>query len=56
MALLDSEIARIKAELGYNLLTTGAVPYIGVTQVFEQVIQQNVLAGAKTTSATVVTA
>ncbi|HEY3495276.1 MAG TPA: hypothetical protein VGK73_11345 [Polyangiaceae bacterium] len=56
MALLDSEVARIKAELGYNLLTTGAVPYIGVTQVFEQVIQENVLAGATTTSSTSVTA
>lgn len=56
MALLDSEIARIKAELGYNLLTTGAVPYIGVTQVFEQVIQENVTSGATTTSSTSVTA
>lgn len=56
MALLDSEIARIKAELGYNVLTTGAVPYIGVTQVFEQVIQDNVLAGAVTSSATTVPA
>ena len=56
MALLDSEIARIKAELGYNLLTTGALPYIGITQVFEQVIQDNVLAGASTTSTTAVSA
>lgn len=56
MALLDSEIARIKYELGYNILTTGAVPYIGVSQVFEQVIQSNVLAGAVTTSSTAVTA
>jgi len=28
VALLDSEIAEIKAELGFNLLTTGAIPYI----------------------------
>ena len=56
MALLDAEIARIKAELGYNILTTGAVPYIGITQVFEQVIQSNVLAGATTTSSTSVSA
>lgn len=56
MALLDSELARIKAELGYNVLTTGAVPYIGVSQVFEQVIKQNVLSGASTTSSTAVTA
>lgn len=56
MALLDSEIARCKYELGYNLLTVSAEPYIGVARVFELVIQPNLLAGAKTTSATVVTA
>lgn len=56
MALLDSEIARCKYELGYNVLTIGAEPYIGVARVFELVIQPNLLAGAKTTSATVVTA
>lgn len=56
MALLDAEIARIKAELGYSLLTIGAIPYIGITQVFEQVIQANVLAGAATTSSTSVSA
>lgn len=56
MALLDSEIARCKYELGYNVLSIGAEPYIGVARVFELVIQPNLLAGAKTTSATVVTA
>lgn len=56
MALLDSEIARCKYELGYNVLTVGADPYIGVARVFELVIQPNLLAGATTTSATVVTA
>ena len=56
MALLDSEIARCKYELGYNLLTIGAEPYIGVARVFELVIQPNLLAGSTTTSATVVTA
>ena len=56
MALLDSEIARCKYELGYNLLTIGAEPYIGVARVFELVIQPNLLAGATTTSATAVTA
>ena len=55
MALLDSEIRRIRAELGVNILTVDAEPYIGVTQLFEQVIQQNVTAGAVTTSSTVVT-
>lgn len=56
MALLDSEIARCKYELGYNLLTISAEPYIGVARVFELVIQPNLLAGATTTSATAVTA
>jgi hypothetical protein len=56
MALLDSEIARIKVELGYNILDVGAEPYIGVTQLFEQVIQPYVNGGASTTSVTTVTA
>ena len=56
MALLDSEVQRIKAELGYNVLTVGAEPYIGVTQIFAQVIQPYLSAGATTTSSTTVTA
>lgn len=56
MALLDSEIARCKYELGYNLLTISAEPYIGVARVFELVVQSNMLAGAITTSSTAVTA
>lgn len=56
MALLDAEIARIKYELGLNVLTVGAVPYIGVTQIVDLVIAPNLLAGASTTSATAVTA
>lgn len=56
MALTDSEVARLKAELGYNVLSVDAVPYIGITRVFENVIQQYVTAGAITTSATAVTA
>lgn len=56
MALLDSEVQRIKAELGYNLLTIGAVPYVGVTQLFEQIIQPYMTSGAITTSSTTVAA
>lgn len=56
MALLDSEIARIKWHLGYNLLSVGATPYIGVAAVFEQVIQVYLEGTASTTSATSVTA
>lgn len=56
MALLDSEIQRIRYEIGYNLLNAGAEPYIGVHAVFEQVIQVYLRAGATTTSTTAVTA
>lgn len=54
MALLDSEVARIKAELGYSLLSQGQV-YIGTAAIFEQVIQVYLGAGATTTSATDIT-
>jgi hypothetical protein len=56
MALLTSEIRRIKAELGYNVLASGAEPYIGVHAVFEQVVQTYMTSGATTTSSTAVTA
>lgn len=56
MALLDSEIARCKAELGYNLLSSGAAPWIDTVLLFEQVIQPNLSGGAKTTSSTAITA
>lgn len=56
MGLLTSEVQRIRYELGYNVLSVGADPYIGVTAIFEQVIQPYVNAGATTTSSTEVTA
>lgn len=56
MALTDSEVARIKYELGYNVLAVGAEPYIGVVAMFEQVIQPYTTGGASTTSSTPVTA
>jgi hypothetical protein len=56
MALLDSEVRRIRVELGYNALSYEASPYIGVASLFEQVIQQYLLAGATTTSTTAVDA
>lgn len=56
MALLDSEVRRIKVELGYNALSYAAEPYIGVAALFEQVIQPYLLAGAVTSSDTTVTA
>lgn len=56
MALSDSEVVRLKAELGYNVLTLGAIPYIGYTSLFDQVIQPYTEAGASTTSSTTVAA
>lgn len=56
MALTTSELRRIKSELGYNVLASGAEPYIGVHAVFEQVVQTYMTAGASTTSSTAVTA
>lgn len=55
MALLDSEVARCKAELGYSLLSQ-ANAYIGITLLFEQIVQPYIGAGATTTSATAVAA
>jgi hypothetical protein len=54
--LLDSELDRIRAELGYNLLSVGAEPYIGVQAIFSQVIQPYMREGAGTTSASSFTA
>lgn len=56
MALTDSEVARLRAELGYSVLTIGAEPRIDHVAIFEQVIQPYTQAGASTTSATAVTA
>lgn len=56
MALLDSELDRIRHETGWNLLNVGAEPYIGVAAIFSQVIQPNLRSGAVTSSATTVTA
>jgi len=54
MALSQAELQRIKAELGWNVLSTAAEPFIGVAMVFDQVIASYLLAGADTTSATTV--
>lgn len=56
MALLTSEIQRLKYELGYGLVGIGAEPMIGYYIVFEQVIQPYLSSGASTTSSTSVTA
>jgi len=56
MALNQSEVQRIRYELGYNVLAAGAEPYIGVHAVFDQVIAVYLKAGASTTSSTAVVA
>lgn len=56
MALTTADITRIKAELGWNVLTVGAEPFIGVAAIFSQVIQPFMTAGAITSSSTAVTA
>lgn len=56
MSLTDNELSRIKAELGYNVLEVGALPYIGHSELFDQVIQPYLATGTNTTSATSVTA
>lgn len=40
MALLLSEVYRIRAETGYNVMGITAIPYIDVTSIFDSVIQQ----------------
>jgi hypothetical protein len=56
VALLTSELRRIREELGYNVLDAGAEPYVSVYAVFDQVIAVYMQGGASTTSSTSVTA
>jgi hypothetical protein len=56
MPLTTGELDRIRGELGYHLLENGAQPFIGVHQVFEQVIQPFLREGADTSSSTAVAA
>lgn len=50
MAFRDSELNRIRAELGMNLLTVGADVYVGVHQILEVVVQTNMAAEVTTTA------
>lgn len=56
MALLASEVERLKFELGYNALGIGAMPYVSYVALFDQIVLPYLDAGARTTSATAVTA
>lgn len=54
MALLDSEIARIRFELGYNVMGVEAEPYITYFGSLDRVIKLYLNAGATTTSSTTI--
>lgn len=56
MALLPSELDQIRYELGWNLLTVGATPYIGIAAIFDRVVQPYLSGGLVTSSSTAVTA
>lgn len=52
MAFRADELSRIKAELGYNVLTVGADVYVGVTSMFETVVNAHIADLVETTSST----
>ena len=52
--LLQSEIFRTKDELGFNQLLIGAEPYVGTSQLFEQVIQVYTAPTPNSTSTTLI--
>jgi len=56
MAFTTGELIRIRAELGFNVLTSGAAPFVNVTAYFETIVQNYITAGAATTSSTAVDA
>lgn len=57
MALLTSEVQRIRYELGYTVMSTAAFPYIGgYFASLENILSTYLNAGATTTSTTSVTA
>jgi len=56
VALLTSEIDRCRVELGYNLLSSSASPYVRITAIFDEVVSAYLRAGASTTSTTPVVA
>src|SRR4051812_9346081 len=56
MGLSNAEVRRIKYELGYDLLSVSAEPYISYVSLFDQIIQPYLTEGASTRSSTAVTA
>lgn len=56
MALQNSELDRLRYELGFNTLSVGAEPYISYLAIFANVVQKYLSAGALTTCSTTVAA
>ncbi len=56
MALLQSELVRLRVELGFHALTVDAEPYISYVSLFDEIIAPYLQSGASTTSSTVVSA
>ncbi len=56
MALLASELQRVRFELGYNVLSAGAEPYVSYVALFDSVVQAYLNSGASTWSSTEVAA
>lgn len=56
MALLDSEIQRIRFELGYTVMSVNAEPYVEYYGTIDRILSLYLNAGATTTSSTAVTA
>ena len=56
MALSSQEILSVRKELGHNLLTIGALPFIRYVSLFDQIVGPYMDTGATTTSSTTVTA
>lgn len=54
MAFSETELYRIKAELGYNTLTNGAVPYITINSLFDAVVNVYQVSEIATVSSSVV--
>lgn len=54
--LSNSELERVRTELGYNAIAVGAEPYISTVRVFDDVVKVFLTAGPVTTSTTLVSA
>jgi hypothetical protein len=54
--LTQGEVQAIKFELGFNQLTVGAEPYVGITRYFEQIVLPNLYSGSFASCSTSVAA